>query len=84
MSACPDCKHGTCHTCGVERPDAVLAPHMGVVLCSDCFAAKLCPRQPILNPCLRQRRDRAILPRGLYGSGSHSQPLALARLSSLR
>jgi hypothetical protein len=48
-----------------------------VPLAGETFIAKLCPRLPFLRRCLRPQRD-------LYGSGSHSQPLALARLSSLR
>ena len=36
---CLECKPGTCHRCGEERPDATLAPHMGVILCSECFYA---------------------------------------------
>ncbi|HEX7280391.1 MAG TPA: hypothetical protein VF255_12315 [Solirubrobacterales bacterium] len=50
-----------------------------VALTGDDFTAKLCPGVPILANCLR---GEAGLLR--YGSGSHSQPLALARLSSLR
>jgi hypothetical protein len=52
-----------------------------VALTGDDFRAKLCPRVSILSRsrCLRGR-ERPLL----YGSGSHSQPLALARLSSLR
>ena len=42
-----------------------------VALAGPNFAARLCSRASLLR-CLR------------YGSGSHSQPLALARLSSLR
>lgn len=38
---CPDCKIGTCHRCGEDKPDALPGPHMGVVLCSDCFWKKL-------------------------------------------
>jgi hypothetical protein len=48
-----------------------------ILLAGEAFTAKLCPRLPFLRRCLRPRR-------GLYGRGSHSQPLALARLSSLR
>ncbi|HET7417968.1 MAG TPA: hypothetical protein VFJ61_10130 [Solirubrobacterales bacterium] len=44
-------------------------------LTGDSFVAKLCPGIGILARCLKGSR---------YGSGSHSQPLALARLSSLR
>jgi hypothetical protein len=54
-------------------------------LAGDGFAAKLCRRLPILRQCLNKpptpRAPRVSAP---YGSGSHSQPLALARLSSLR
>jgi hypothetical protein len=38
---CPECRKGVCHTCGQERKDAVLAPHMGVILCSDCLGKAL-------------------------------------------
>lgn len=38
---CPDCRKGVCHRCGEERSDAVLAPHMGVVLCQACFTKAL-------------------------------------------
>lgn len=41
MTTCPKCREGVCHTCGQERRDAVLAPHMGVVLCQPCFMATL-------------------------------------------
>jgi hypothetical protein len=34
---CPDCKTGICHRCGKAKWDALLAPHMGVVLCNSCF-----------------------------------------------
>lgn len=34
---CHDCKIGTCHHCGEDKPDALPGPHMGVVLCRDCF-----------------------------------------------
>jgi hypothetical protein len=61
---------GSLSTPFLGAPDAALT--------GEAFTAKLCPRLPVLTPCLRPRR------RELYGSGSHSQPLALARLSSLR
>ncbi len=48
-------------------------------LAGETFKAKLCPRKPILQSC-----SPAPSAHGSYGSGSHSQPLALARLSSLR
>ena len=53
-----------------------------VPLAGEGFTARLCPHLSIFASCLSQL-DR---PRGgsRYGSGSHSQPLALARLSSLR
>jgi hypothetical protein len=53
-----------------------------VGLAGEGFIARLCPHLSILASC-RPRPDR---PRtgSRYGSGSHSQPLALARLSSLR
>jgi hypothetical protein len=50
-----------------------------VALAGAGFVAKLCPRVSILSSCLRGRPRPSP-----YGSGSHSQPLALARLSSLR
>lgn len=34
---CPKCRTGLCHRCAYLGPDAVIAPHMGVVLCSRCF-----------------------------------------------
>jgi hypothetical protein len=48
------------------------------------FSADLCRIASIsaIRQCLRTRRS--LRPVFLYGSGSHSQPLALARLSSLR
>ena len=50
-----------------------------IALTGTDFTVKLCPGVLILANCLRNQ------PRPfLYGSGSHSQPLALARLSSLR
>lgn len=36
---CPDCRIGLCHRCAEEKPDALPAPHMGVVLCRDCFCS---------------------------------------------
>lgn len=50
-----------------------------VALAGNDFTAKLCPRMRILSNCLRGEAGPFR-----YGSGSHSQPLALARLSSLR
>lgn len=50
-----------------------------VALTGDGFTAKLCPGVSILAKCLRGTPGLLR-----YGSGSHSQPLALARLSSLR
>lgn len=48
-------------------------------LAGETFTAKLCPHHPILTGCRPVASASAS-----YGSGSHSQPLALARLSSLR
>lgn len=53
-------------------------------LAGEAFTAKLCPKLSILSRCLKGRAVRASSAAALYGSGSHSQPLALARLSSLR
>jgi hypothetical protein len=50
-----------------------------VALTGSDFTAKLCPGVSILSRCLRGTPGLLR-----YGSGSHSQPLALARLSSLR
>ncbi|HEU4599399.1 MAG TPA: hypothetical protein VFS26_06600 [Solirubrobacterales bacterium] len=56
-----------------------------VALAGDAFAAKLCPRLSIFESCLRRPpRHASAAAASAYGSGSHSQPLALARLSSLR
>jgi hypothetical protein len=62
---------------------AVALPGLAAVpLTGEGFTARLCPRLLILASCL-PRGERSRL--GIrYGSGSHSQPLALARLSSLR
>ncbi|MDX6634707.1 MAG: hypothetical protein QOF06_910 [Solirubrobacterales bacterium] len=46
------------------------------------FTARLCPSLSILSSCLPKHERARIGSR--YGSGSHSQPLALTRLSSLR
>lgn len=54
----------------------------GVPLAGEGFTARLCPHLSFLASCL-PRRDRPRVGNP-YGSGSHSQPLALARLSSLR
>ncbi|HEY6731714.1 MAG TPA: hypothetical protein VI039_11905 [Solirubrobacterales bacterium] len=51
-------------------------------LAGEGFTARLCPHLSFLARCL-PRPDRPRQ-RSRYGSGSHSQPLALARLSSLR
>jgi hypothetical protein len=66
-----------------EGPLAVTLPGLvAVPLAGEGFAARLCPSLSILAICLPKReRARVGSP---YGSGSHSQPLALARLSSLR
>jgi hypothetical protein len=62
---------------------AVTLPGLAAIpLTGEDFTARLCPRLSILASCLLQR-ERSRL-RTSYGSGSHSQPLALARLSSLR
>lgn len=53
-----------------------------ITLAGESFSARLCPHASILVECL-SRGDRSPN-RSFYGSGSHSQPLALARLSSLR
>lgn len=50
-----------------------------VALAGPSFAARLCPSTLVLPRC---RVGPAA--QSSYGSGSHSQPLALARLSSLR
>jgi hypothetical protein len=51
-------------------------------LAGEGFSAHLCPSLSLFESCF-PRGERAQL-RSRYGSGSHSQPLALARLSSLR
>ncbi|HET8814862.1 MAG TPA: hypothetical protein VFM51_07895 [Solirubrobacterales bacterium] len=56
-----------------------------VPLAGEAFWAKLCPRLYILSRCLKGRSARSSANAArLYGSGSHSHPLALAKLSSLR
>lgn len=56
-----------------------------VPLAGEAFRAKLCPRLYLLDRCLKSRSARSSAGAArLYGSGSHSHPLALARLSSLR
>ena len=62
---------------------AVTLPGLAAMpLAGEGFIARLCPKLSILASCLpRGERSR---PGNRYGSGSHSQPLALARLSSLR
>lgn len=64
-------------TLGVALPGLDQVP-----LAGEGFTARLCPHLSIFASCL----PRAGQPKGgnRYGSGSHSQPLALARLSSLR
>ncbi len=67
---------------------SLIVPFPGIpalALAGEDFVAKLCPRLSILARCLK-RPPRGASSAGLaaYGSGSHSQPLALARLSSLR
>jgi hypothetical protein len=62
---------------------AVTLPGLAPIpLAGEGFTARLCPSLSILASCL-PKRERARF-EGRYGSGSHSQPLALARLSSLR
>jgi hypothetical protein len=51
-------------------------------LAGESFIARLCPSLSILASCLSRHELARV--RSRYGSGSHSQPLALARLSSLR
>jgi len=66
-----------------EGPLAVTLPGLAALpLTGDGFTARLCPSLSILASCLPKRERARIGSR--YGSGSHSQPLALARLSSLR
>lgn len=65
-----------------EGPLAVNLPGLETLpLTGEGFTARLCPSLSILEGCLPRRRGLQLRP---YGSGSHSQPLALARLSSLR
>lgn len=66
-----------------EGPLAVTLPGLGALpLTGEGFTTRLCPSLSILDSCL-PKRERARIG-SPYGSGSHSQPLALARLSSLR
>lgn len=66
-----------------EGPLAVALPGLAALpLAGEDFIARLCPSLSILESCLPRRERSRIWSR--YGSGSHSQPLALARLSSLR
>jgi hypothetical protein len=66
-----------------EGPLAVTLPGLAAIpLAGEGFTARLCPSLSILASCLPRRELSQI--RSRYGSGSHSQPLALARLSSLR
>ena len=53
-----------------------------VPLAGEDFTARICPHLSFLASCL-SGKDKPR-PGSPYGSGSHSQPLALARLSSLR
>jgi len=65
-----------------EGPLAVTLPGLEALpLTGEGVTARLCPSLSILEGCLPRRRGPRLR---LYGSGSHSQPLALARLSSLR
>jgi hypothetical protein len=62
---------------------AVALPGLATMpLAGEGFTARLCPSLSILASCLPNRERARVGNR--YGSGSHSQPLALARLSSLR
>ncbi len=66
-----------------EGPLAVTLPgSVSLPLAGEGFTARLCPSLSIFASCL-PKRERARIG-SPYGSGSHSQPLALARLSSLR
>ena len=60
---CPECRPGLCHVCGHEGPDAVLAPHTGRILCSECFAARLFAKEGNWNP---------LVTRALSDGGLHS------------
>ena len=64
-------------TLAVTLPGTELLP-----LAGESFTARLCPSLSILASCLPKHELARAGSR--YGSGSHSQPLALARLSSLR
>lgn len=65
-----------------EGPLTVTLPGLASLpLTGAGFTARLCPNLSLLEGCLPRRRGPRLRP---YGSGSHSQPLALARLSSLR
>jgi hypothetical protein len=66
-----------------EGPLAVTLPGLvPLPIAGESFTARLCPSLSILGSCLPKREQARTGSR--YGSGSHSQPLALARLSSLR
>jgi hypothetical protein len=66
-----------------EGPLVVTLPGLpGLPLTGEGFTTRLCPSLSILASCLPRREGLRL--RSRYGSGSHSQPLALARLSSLR
>lgn len=66
-----------------EGPLGVTLPGLAAIpLAGEGFTARLCPSLSFFASCL-PNRERARI-EGRYGSGSHSQPLALARLSSLR
>jgi len=66
-----------------EGPLAVTLPGLpGLPLTGAGFTTRLCPSLSILEGCLPRRKGPRFLSR--YGSGSHSHPLALAKLSSLR
>jgi hypothetical protein len=66
-----------------EGPLAVTLPGLATLpLTGDGFTVRLCPSLSILESCLPRSEGPRL--RSRYGSGSHSQPLALARLSSLR
>lgn len=60
----------------------VALPGLEQALAGEGFTARLCPHLSYFASCLSRHNRSGASNR--YGSGSHSQPLALARLSSLR
>jgi hypothetical protein len=65
-----------------EGPLAVTLPGLATLpLTGESFVARLCPSLSILDSCLPQRERARV--RSRYGSGSHSQPLALTTLKLL-